>query len=63
MQEGDECFLYIGNNNDIREYASIHRSSKPEDTTVCGTVPNLHECPVACVYEMFLAYRWLKPKA
>jgi len=35
-KEGDECFLYIGNNNDIREYASIHRSSKPEDTTVVG---------------------------
>jgi hypothetical protein len=33
-QEGDECYLHIGNNNDIREYASVHRSSKPNDCTV-----------------------------
>ncbi|KAH8934583.1 hypothetical protein BDL97_18G090800 [Sphagnum fallax] len=35
-KEGDECSLYIGNNNDIREYVSIHRSSKPNDDTVIG---------------------------
>ncbi|KAH8934584.1 hypothetical protein BDL97_18G090800 [Sphagnum fallax] len=35
-EEGDECSLYIGNNNDIREYVSIHRSSKPNDDTVIG---------------------------
>ncbi|XP_024376213.1 probable acyl-[acyl-carrier-protein]--UDP-N-acetylglucosamine O-acyltransferase, mitochondrial isoform X2 [Physcomitrium patens] len=35
-KEGDECFLHIGNNNDIREYVSIHRSSKPNDCTVIG---------------------------
>lgn len=30
---GDECFLVIGDNNDIREYTSIHRSSKSSDKT------------------------------
>ncbi|KAG6552917.1 hypothetical protein Mapa_005573 [Marchantia paleacea] len=35
-KEGDECHLYIGNNNDIREFASIHRSSKPDDNTILG---------------------------
>ncbi|XAR67177.1 Acyl-[acyl-carrier-protein]--UDP-N-acetylglucosamine O-acyltransferase [Bertholletia excelsa] len=33
---GDECFLEIGNNNEIREHTSIHRSSKPSDKTVIG---------------------------
>ncbi|KAK1289879.1 hypothetical protein QJS10_CPB18g00929 [Acorus calamus] len=33
---GDECFLYIGDNNDIREFTSIHRSSKSSDKTVIG---------------------------
>ncbi|KAK3161794.1 hypothetical protein QOZ80_1BG0081480 [Eleusine coracana subsp. coracana] len=33
---GDECFLHIGCNNDIREYCSIHRSSKSCDCTVIG---------------------------
>ncbi|KAL2480237.1 putative acyl-[acyl-carrier-protein]--UDP-N-acetylglucosamine O-acyltransferase [Abeliophyllum distichum] len=33
---GNECFLEIGDNNEIREYASIHRSSKPTDKTVIG---------------------------
>ncbi|XP_078152476.1 bacterial transferase hexapeptide repeat-containing protein isoform X2 [Carex rostrata] len=32
-KEGDECFLQIGNNNDIREYTSIHRSSNSTDIT------------------------------
>lgn len=35
-RDGDDCFLYIGDNNDIREHASIHRSSKPTDQTVIG---------------------------
>ncbi|CAN6441439.1 unnamed protein product [Victoria cruziana] len=35
-KEGDECFLYMGNNNDVREFASIHRSSKATDRTVIG---------------------------
>lgn len=35
-KDGDDCFLYIGNNNDIREYTSIHRSSKSSDQTVIG---------------------------
>ncbi|CAM6118831.1 unnamed protein product [Calypogeia fissa] len=35
-KDGDECYLYIGNNNDIREFASVHRSSKPDDNTVVG---------------------------
>ncbi|XP_068648485.1 probable acyl-[acyl-carrier-protein]--UDP-N-acetylglucosamine O-acyltransferase, mitochondrial isoform X2 [Aristolochia californica] len=33
---GDECFLYVGDNNDIREHTSIHRSSKSCDKTVIG---------------------------
>ncbi|XP_050217934.1 probable acyl-[acyl-carrier-protein]--UDP-N-acetylglucosamine O-acyltransferase, mitochondrial isoform X2 [Mercurialis annua] len=33
---GDECFLEIGNNNDIREYASVHLSSKSNDQTIIG---------------------------
>ncbi|XP_004969788.1 probable acyl-[acyl-carrier-protein]--UDP-N-acetylglucosamine O-acyltransferase, mitochondrial isoform X1 [Setaria italica] len=33
---GDECFLHIGRNNEIREYCSIHRSSKSSDCTVIG---------------------------
>lgn len=35
-KSGDECFLVIGNNNEIREHASIHRSSKPTEKTVIG---------------------------
>ncbi|KAH9568978.1 hypothetical protein CY35_03G107600 [Sphagnum magellanicum] len=35
-KEGDECSLYIGDNNDIREHVSIHRSSKPNDDTSIG---------------------------
>ncbi|XP_020528677.1 probable acyl-[acyl-carrier-protein]--UDP-N-acetylglucosamine O-acyltransferase, mitochondrial isoform X2 [Amborella trichopoda] len=35
-KDGDDCFLYIGNNNDVREYSSIHRSSKSSDKTVIG---------------------------
>ncbi|KAL5572501.1 hypothetical protein UlMin_022098 [Ulmus minor] len=33
---GDECFLDVGNYNEIREYTSIHRSSKSDDKTVIG---------------------------
>ncbi|KAL8160843.1 hypothetical protein V2J09_012332 [Rumex salicifolius] len=33
---GAECFLEMGDNNDIREYTSIHRSSRPDDQTVIG---------------------------
>ncbi|RID50730.1 hypothetical protein BRARA_H01437 [Brassica rapa] len=33
---GDECFLCIGSNNEIREFCSIHRSSKASDKTVIG---------------------------
>ncbi|XP_028790867.1 probable acyl-[acyl-carrier-protein]--UDP-N-acetylglucosamine O-acyltransferase, mitochondrial isoform X3 [Neltuma alba] len=32
----DECFLEVGDNNDIREHTSIHRSSKSTDATVIG---------------------------
>lgn len=35
-KSGDECFLHVGSNNDIREYSSIHRSSKSSETTVIG---------------------------
>ncbi|XP_050937285.1 probable acyl-[acyl-carrier-protein]--UDP-N-acetylglucosamine O-acyltransferase, mitochondrial isoform X1 [Cucumis melo] len=33
---GDECFVDIGNNNDIREHSSVHRSSKSSDVTAIG---------------------------
>ncbi|XP_055801033.1 probable acyl-[acyl-carrier-protein]--UDP-N-acetylglucosamine O-acyltransferase, mitochondrial isoform X4 [Solanum dulcamara] len=33
---GNECFLEIGDNNEIREHVSIHRSSTPSDKTVIG---------------------------
>ncbi|XP_058067794.1 probable acyl-[acyl-carrier-protein]--UDP-N-acetylglucosamine O-acyltransferase, mitochondrial isoform X2 [Magnolia sinica] len=33
---GDECFLLVGDDNDIREYTSIHLSSKSSDKTVIG---------------------------
>ncbi|KAF6164740.1 hypothetical protein GIB67_040992 [Kingdonia uniflora] len=35
-QGWDECFLDVGDNNEIREYTSIHRSSKSSDKTVIG---------------------------
>lgn len=35
-KDGSECFLDIGDNNEIREYSSIHRSSKPDDQTIIG---------------------------
>ncbi|CAF2069120.1 unnamed protein product [Brassica napus] len=31
---GDECFLCIGNNNEIRKFCSIHRSSTSSDKTL-----------------------------
>lgn len=34
LKFGDKCFLEIGDNNDIREHVSIHRSSKTTDNTV-----------------------------
>lgn len=33
---GTECFLEVGDNNEIREHVSIHRSSKPFEKTVIG---------------------------
>ncbi|KAL0338969.1 UNVERIFIED_CONTAM: putative acyl-[acyl-carrier-protein]--UDP-N-acetylglucosamine O-acyltransferase, mitochondrial [Sesamum angustifolium] len=33
---GSECFLQIGDNNEIREYASVHRSSMPNERTIIG---------------------------
>ncbi|CAH1425200.1 unnamed protein product [Lactuca virosa] len=35
-KSGNECFLQVGDNNEIREHVSIHRSSKACDTTVIG---------------------------
>ncbi|CAL0332217.1 unnamed protein product [Lupinus luteus] len=35
-KQGDECFLEVGDNNDIREHTSVHRSSKTTDKTVIG---------------------------
>ncbi|KAL9272974.1 putative acyl-[acyl-carrier-protein]--UDP-N-acetylglucosamine O-acyltransferase, mitochondrial [Drosera capensis] len=50
---GDDCFLDIGDSNEIREYSSIHRSSKPEDNTVIGnnnlimgTCHIAHDCKI-----------------
>lgn len=68
---GDECFLIVGDNNDIREFTSIHRSSKSSDTTVIGD-GNLimgschiaHDCKVGlqsycwgCCCSSILSYR------
>ncbi|KAI4350723.1 hypothetical protein L6164_005150 [Bauhinia variegata] len=33
---GDESFLEVGDNNDIREHVSVHRSSNSTDRTVIG---------------------------
>ncbi|KAK6139603.1 hypothetical protein DH2020_026651 [Rehmannia glutinosa] len=33
---GNECFLEIGDSNEIREYASVHRSSHPNERTILG---------------------------
>ncbi|XP_020553521.1 probable acyl-[acyl-carrier-protein]--UDP-N-acetylglucosamine O-acyltransferase, mitochondrial isoform X1 [Sesamum indicum] len=33
---GSECFLQIGDNNELREYTSIHRSSLPNERTIIG---------------------------
>ncbi|XP_060675103.1 probable acyl-[acyl-carrier-protein]--UDP-N-acetylglucosamine O-acyltransferase, mitochondrial isoform X2 [Ziziphus jujuba] len=33
---GEECFLDVGDDNEIREHTSIHRSSKSSDRTVIG---------------------------
>ncbi|VAH16888.1 unnamed protein product [Triticum turgidum subsp. durum] len=35
VRPGDECFLNIGNNNEIREYCSIHCSSKSCECKAC----------------------------
>ncbi|CAK9144114.1 unnamed protein product [Ilex paraguariensis] len=36
LKPGNECFLDIGDNNEIREHTSIHRSSMPNEKTVIG---------------------------
>ncbi|XP_076929961.1 putative acyl-[acyl-carrier-protein]--UDP-N-acetylglucosamine O-acyltransferase, mitochondrial [Bidens hawaiensis] len=48
-----ECFLQVGDNNEIREHVSIHRSSKPCDKTVIGdnnlimgSCHKAHDCKV-----------------
>lgn len=50
---GDECFLDIGDNNDIREHSSIHRSSKSSDVTaisdnnlIMGSCHIAHDCKI-----------------
>ncbi|PWA58734.1 bacterial transferase hexapeptide repeat-containing protein [Artemisia annua] len=50
---GNECFLEVGDNNEIREHVSIHRSSKPCDRTVIsdknlimGSCHIAHDCKV-----------------
>lgn len=46
FKNGDECFLCIGDNNEIREFCSIHRSSKSNDKTVCNwPLTNIIEVP------------------
>ncbi|GJT53975.1 hypothetical protein Tco_0989029, partial [Tanacetum coccineum] len=46
----NECFLEVGDNNEIREHVSIHRSSKPCDRTVpsvsIAEVPWTNERPL-----------------
>ncbi|XP_057505931.1 probable acyl-[acyl-carrier-protein]--UDP-N-acetylglucosamine O-acyltransferase, mitochondrial isoform X4 [Actinidia eriantha] len=54
-----ECFLEIGDNNEIREHTSIHRFSKPSEKTVIGdnnlimgSCHNAHDCKVGS-YNIF----------
>ncbi|KAG8376114.1 hypothetical protein BUALT_Bualt09G0029700 [Buddleja alternifolia] len=35
-KSGTECYLEIGDHNEIREYASVHRSSLPNERTIVG---------------------------
>ncbi|XP_010531759.1 PREDICTED: probable acyl-[acyl-carrier-protein]--UDP-N-acetylglucosamine O-acyltransferase, mitochondrial isoform X2 [Tarenaya hassleriana] len=55
---GDDFFLHIGDNNEIREFCSIHRSSKPTDKTVwrwlltdMSKISSLYE---VCSYSLFV---------
>uniref|UniRef100_A0A0D3A3F4 Uncharacterized protein n=1 Tax=Brassica oleracea var. oleracea TaxID=109376 RepID=A0A0D3A3F4_BRAOL len=50
---GDECFLCIGNNNEIRKFCSIHRSSTSSDKTV----HNQELCSVPAVDAMLQSIR------
>ncbi|GAQ84213.1 UDP-N-acetylglucosamine acyltransferase [Klebsormidium nitens] len=34
--KGDDCYLVVGNKNDVREHSSIHRSSRPDLKTILG---------------------------
>ncbi|MBA0747549.1 hypothetical protein Gogos_004456, partial [Gossypium gossypioides] len=54
---GDECFLDVGDNNEIREFTSIHRSSKSLDRTlsyqvigdnnlIMGSCHIAHDCKI-----------------
>lgn len=50
---GTECFLEVGNNNDIREHTSIHRSSRScektiigDDNLIMGSCHIAHDCKV-----------------
>lgn len=52
-KQADETFLHVGDNNDIREYVSIHRSSKSSDRTaigdnnlIMGSCHIAHDCKV-----------------
>ncbi|XP_057505928.1 probable acyl-[acyl-carrier-protein]--UDP-N-acetylglucosamine O-acyltransferase, mitochondrial isoform X2 [Actinidia eriantha] len=58
-KSGHECFLEIGDNNEIREHTSIHRFSKPSEKTVIGdnnlimgSCHNAHDCKVGS-YNIF----------
>nr|XP_017240252.1 PREDICTED: probable acyl-[acyl-carrier-protein]--UDP-N-acetylglucosamine O-acyltransferase, mitochondrial isoform X2 [Daucus carota subsp. sativus] len=50
---GTECFLEVGDNNDIREHTSIHRSSRScektiigDDNLIMGSCHIAHDCKV-----------------
>ncbi|XP_055801803.1 probable acyl-[acyl-carrier-protein]--UDP-N-acetylglucosamine O-acyltransferase, mitochondrial [Solanum dulcamara] len=46
---GNECFLEIGDNNEIREHVSIHRSSTPiigDNNLIMGSCHIAHDCKV-----------------
>ncbi|VAI82378.1 unnamed protein product [Triticum turgidum subsp. durum] len=53
VRPGDECFLNIGNNNEVREYRSIQCSSKYCECMACKVLtetpwPSRHHQPPLC---------------
>lgn len=59
FQPGTKCFLAIGDNNEIRENTSIHRSSKPSERTVCEYDSQLFLFRVHKIYiELRMSYSY-----